>query len=109
MALDSMKKAGLNVNLYVYDLDDSEQKFNKIINNPVLEKMHLIIGPFEEIYLDELSAFSYEHQIPIVSCFLSGEIHLKEINPYFFNPITSVKLQIKSLADYFAKTKEMKI
>ncbi|NLL28528.1 MAG: LysM peptidoglycan-binding domain-containing protein [Bacteroidales bacterium] len=105
MALDSMKKAGLNVNLYVYDLDDSEQKFNKIINNPVLEKMHLIIGPFEEIYLDELSAFSYEHQIPIVSCFLSGEIHLKEINPYFFNPITSVKLQIKSLADYFAKNK----
>lgn len=106
LALDSMKKTGLNVNLYVYDLDDSEQKFNKIINNPTLEKMHLIIGPFEEKYLDELSAFSYKHQIPIVNCFLSGEINLKEINPYFFNPITSIKLQIKSLADYFAKNKK---
>lgn len=101
-ALDTLKASGMNVNLYVYDLDDTEAKLSKVLNNPSMQTMHLIIGPFLGKYLDTISQFSYKHKIPMVNCFLSGQTELKEINPYFFNPITSVEYQMKGLADFYS-------
>ncbi len=100
-ALDTMQSLGMNVNLYVYDLDESEAKLSKVLNNPAMKTMHLIIGPFYEKFLDTISQFSYANKIPMVNCFLSGQIDLKELNPYFFNPLTSVRYQMKGLADFF--------
>ena len=106
IAIDTMKKAGMNINLHVYDLDESKEKLNKTISSPALSKMHLIIGPFSDTYLDTISAFSYEHKIPLVSSFLSGEVSLREINPYYINPITSIYYQMIALADFFKDKRE---
>jgi len=100
-ALDTLKSSGMNVNLYVFDLDESDTKLNKVLNDPALKSMHLIIGPFLGKFLDTISQFSYANKIPMVNCFLSGQTELREINPYFFNPITSVEFQMKGLADFF--------
>lgn len=105
MALDTLKSAGMNVNLYVYDLDDSEAKFSKIMENPAMKQMHLILGPFQEKYLDTISRFSYVNKIPMVSCYLSSLSTLKEINPLYFNPVTSISNQMKGLADYYKTDK----
>ncbi|HBG71489.1 MAG: hypothetical protein A2W93_14655 [Bacteroidetes bacterium GWF2_43_63] len=100
-ALDTLKSSGMNVNLHVFDLDDSDAKLNKVLNDPAMRNMHLIIGPFLGKHIDTISKFSYENKIPMVNCYLSGQTELQEINPYFFNPITSVEFQMKGLADFF--------
>jgi len=105
LALDTLKRSGVNVNLYVFDLDESEAKFDKVFSNPVMKDMHLIIGPFYGKFIDRISQFSYENKIPMANCFLSGQIELNEMNPYFFNPVTSVEYQMKGLAAYYKTEK----
>ncbi|MPM05636.1 hypothetical protein SDC9_51926 [bioreactor metagenome] len=100
-ALDTLTASGLNVNLFVFDLDETEAKYNKVMSDPAMKNMQLIIGPFQGKYLDSISKFSYENKIPMVNCFLSGQTELKEINPYFFNPITSIEFQMKGLASFY--------
>lgn len=104
-AIDTMTRAGMKINLHVYDLDDSEEKLSKVLESPDLKKMNLIIGPFSKTWLDTLSSFSYENEIPLASCFLTGEISLREINPYYFNPVTSIYFQMVSLTEYFNESK----
>lgn len=104
-AIDTMIKSGMNINLFVYDLDDTDEKLEKVLSSPDLKNMHLILGPFTQTYLDTLSAFSYEYKIPMASCFLTGEINLREINPYYFNPVSSIYYQMVGLSDYFKESK----
>lgn len=106
IALDTLKSAGLKVNLYVFDFDDSEAKFTKTMSNPDLKKMNLILGPFQGKYLDTISSFSHQNKIPMVSCFLSSLVNLQQINPYYFNPVTSIGNQMSALSNYFSTDKK---
>jgi len=106
IALDTLKSAGIKVNLYVYDFDDTEAKFSKTMSSPELKTMNLILGPFQAKYIDTISRFSHENKIPMVSCFLSSLVNLQEINPYYFNPVTSISNQMMGLATYFTEEKK---
>ncbi len=105
-AIDTLRQAGLSINLYVYDLDDSKEKLAKVLESPDLKNMNLIIGPFTQTWLDTLSTFSYENEIPLASVFLTGELSLREINPYYYNPVSSIYFQMISLGEYFAENKQ---
>lgn len=105
LALDTLRSAGLKLKLHVFDLDETDEKFSKVMNNSDLKNMNLIIGPFQQKYLDTISRFSYANRIPMVSCYLSSQIELQEINPYYFNPITSIRQQMRGLSDYFKSDK----
>lgn len=100
MAADSAKARGMNVEIYVFDVDETPAKINKVLANPELAEMHLIIGPFFESLLDTINLFSLEHQIPMVSCILNDRISLNEPNPLFFSAITSIHDQMGGLCTY---------
>jgi len=67
MALDSITKQGANVEFYVYDVDKNITKTVKILKEPELKKMDLIIGPFFNNSFNQVALFAGNFNIPIVN------------------------------------------
>ncbi|HEY9113723.1 MAG TPA: LysM peptidoglycan-binding domain-containing protein [Bacteroidales bacterium] len=67
MAADSLKKLGMNIKLYVYDVDDNASKTASLLRKPELRDMDLIIGPFLNKSFDQVARFAGNYKIPIVN------------------------------------------
>ena len=67
MAVDSMKKLGMNLNLFVYDVDNSPEKINKALGASELGSMDLIIGPFYSNGFKQVAKFAETLDIKIVN------------------------------------------
>ena len=67
IAVDSLKKEGLNLELFVYDVDQTLTKTAKVLQNPELRNMDLIIGPFHSKSFDQVALFAGNFNIPIVN------------------------------------------
>ena len=66
LAVDSLRKTGLSVNLSVFDI--SERKgFDEAIQNPAMQQAQLIIAAASDKQLDELSNFANRRQVPLVA------------------------------------------
>ena len=69
IAIDSLKKQGMNVELHVYDVDQSITKTAKVLKDRNLRHMDLIIGPFFSRNFDQVALFAGNFGIPIVNPF----------------------------------------
>jgi len=67
MAADSLKKQGMNIKLYVYDVDDNATKTSRLLQNQELKNMDLIIGPFLNKSFGQVAKFAGDNHIPIVN------------------------------------------
>ena len=69
MAVDSLRKQGMDVKLYVYDADGDEgvDKTRAIFQKKELADMDLIIGPFYAKCFEIASRYAGLHKIPIVN------------------------------------------
>ncbi len=67
MAVDSMKKQGMNLNLFVYDVDNSPEKINMVLGASELGSMDLIIGPFYSNGFKQVAKFAETLDIKIVN------------------------------------------
>ena len=69
MAVELLKKEGLNVKLNVYDVDGDERidKTRKVLTKREMATMDLIIGPFYAKGFEVASKYAGEHKIPIVN------------------------------------------
>lgn len=68
LAIDSMRKTGMRVNVWVYDVDDLDSgKTAGILAKPEFATMDLIIGPFSPGPFDEVAKFANAHNIGIIS------------------------------------------
>lgn len=45
MAVDSLKRQGASINVYAYDSEESEPTVRRILSDPILKEMDLIIAP----------------------------------------------------------------
>ncbi len=77
IASDSLRKQGMNLKLYVYDVDQTLTKTSKVLTHPELKQMDLIIGPFYSRSFDQTALFASHFNIPIVNplTFRSGILH----------------------------------
>jgi LysM repeat protein len=66
LALEALKKEGVNVDLFVYDTAPDSIKLKEILNKPELRHVDLIIGPAYSYNLKFVSDFSKQHSIPMV-------------------------------------------
>lgn len=99
IAVDSMQKAGMKIELNVFDTKDNPESVRKIINRENFAETDLIIGPVYENVQKEVALIAEKNQIPLVSPFTpkSGIIGN---NPFFY--------QINPTREYLAeKTVEM--
>ncbi len=67
LAVDSLKGKGLKVELYVYDFDEKINKTIRVLQNPELTEMDLIIGPLFRKSFKLVSNFAEMFGIRIVN------------------------------------------
>ncbi len=68
LAVDSMRKTGMKVNLYVYDVDDADSvKVLEILKKPEFQFMDLILGPLSPGTFYAVSSWANEHHVAVVS------------------------------------------
>ena len=94
IALDSLKKQGLSVNLNVYNTAKSVANVEELIQSDALKNSNLIIGPAYPECLQPISKYSAENRIALISP-LSPNSFLLNQNPYIFqvNPSFTTQLE----------------
>lgn len=73
LAVDSIKKSGMQINIFVYDLGNDTEQATKILQNREFMFMDLIIGPIFSKSFEVVSEFAKLHNISIVNPFSSRE------------------------------------
>lgn len=105
VALDSLSRKGLKVNLHVYNIsavsDTSSFTIDSILRKPELLNMNLIIGPPYPSHFVRVARYAGIHRIPVVSP-LSGENYVLKNNPWASKIRPSVLTETQVEADYIA-------
>lgn len=66
LALDSLKKSGISINLQVHDIGQDTKELSKVLKNEEMKTTHLIIGGFTDNQIKTISNFSSTYNIPYV-------------------------------------------
>ncbi|MFA6922643.1 MAG: LysM peptidoglycan-binding domain-containing protein [Bacteroidales bacterium] len=102
IAIDSLKKTGMNLKIHVYEVNDDSVQTLGILRKPELQKMDLIIGPLFETPFKIVAGFAKKYEIKIVSP-LTSENKVLENNPFVFKATPSMMVQLELYASYIAK------
>lgn len=106
LAIDSMRKTGMHMNVWVYDVDDMDSgKTAGILAKPEFATMDLIIGPFSPGPFDEIATFANAHNIGIISPVSSANRVLFK-NPMAMKTVPSSGTQMDFLAAHIANERK---
>jgi LysM repeat protein/ABC-type branched-subunit amino acid transport system substrate-binding protein len=103
IAVDSMKRAGLSVDLYVFDTGDDTITMKRILAKPEMAYMDLIIGPFFAQPYTIAAKFAARNTIKIVSPFARNQ-QLVSQHRNVFQMNASSETKMEELARFIAKT-----
>ena len=103
LALDSLKKAGLNLNLIVLDTKNDTVTVNKLLKNIDVENTDLIIGPIFSKSIKLVVNFAKKNKINVV-CPMSIPNKVLFNNKYLTKLISSIQTQVQELANYIYTT-----
>lgn len=102
LALDSLRKEGVDLNVQVFDTYRSPSRVREILKSPFFRDVDLIIGPFYAYNVEIVSEFSREKRIPLISPFYDGT-DLTNQNPYLFQVNPSYKTEYSSAANILSR------
>ena len=105
MAIDSLKKQGLNANIFVYDLGNDASMAKKYTSDSSLDKMDLLIGPFHFSTFIFLADFAHQKNIKII-CPIDHPNRIMLKKPEVIESTPSQTTQIRFLAEYFEADQE---
>lgn len=71
MAVDSLKKSGVNIDLYTYDSGNENGKLSSVLNRKELKDMNIIFGPMYATHIKPLTDFAKKNNIHLVIPFSS--------------------------------------
>lgn len=103
IAIDSMKKAGLSLDLYVYDTANDTNLVKKILAKPEFPYMDMIIGPFFLPEYNLVAGYAARHIMKLVSPFARNP-KLVEQNANVFQLNAASESKIAELARHIAKS-----
>lgn len=66
MAVDSLKRTGTSIDLYVYDCGKDNASLNTILSKSEIKKMDVIFGPMHQQQIHPLSTFAQKNNIRLV-------------------------------------------
>jgi len=101
LALDTLEKMGLNLDLHVYDVGEDLVNARETIRKPVVKNLDLIIGPMHKASLAVVSDMAKEEEIFLVSPNNFAN-QVFEDNPYLFRAQPSRETMLRYLATYVA-------
>ncbi|TAH26000.1 MAG: amino acid ABC transporter substrate-binding protein [Cytophagales bacterium] len=83
MAIDSLKKEGVNINLVAYDTEKENNKLNSLLQLPELKNIDLIIGPLLPNQNTELAKYALQNAVYTFNP-LSNNSKVNEGNKYVY-------------------------
>ena len=83
LALDSLKKEGVSVDVHVYDTGNEWQSINPILERPEMQDMNIIIGPVYKKHIEEAANFANTTGIRLVLPF-ERKVDQVFTNPYIY-------------------------
>jgi len=101
LALDTLEKQGMKVDVYVYDIGKSREEAIKSIDEK-LKTVDLIIGPIYNEPFKVMSRFANQHDIRIINP-LSGRETIIEGSSDVYKVQTPEKVEIKAMSEYINK------
>lgn len=102
MAIDSLKNAGLNVKVHVFDTENDTATISKILAKPVMNNVDLIFGPLYPRQIKMVAEFSREHKIQnIIPVPVSNKALYN--NPYLTKYVASTPTQVQKLGEFVAE------
>lgn len=69
MAVDSLKRQGASINVYAYDSEESDATVRRILTNPEMKEMDLIIAPESDNHIKLIADFGLANDINVVNTF----------------------------------------
>ncbi|HNP20385.1 MAG TPA: ABC transporter substrate-binding protein [Fulvivirga sp.] len=83
LAADTLKAEGINIELFAYDTKRSEAVTRKLMEDPELKGMDLIIGPIYSHCVKVVNEFSYKNRINVINP-ISSNAEVIGQNPFSF-------------------------
>jgi ABC-type branched-subunit amino acid transport system substrate-binding protein len=102
MALDSLKKSGISLQITVYDVAKDTARTKKILREPELKKCDLIIGLLYNRAFQLVEEFAERNNIPLINP-LSERDQITEGNPTVIKVIPTLKSQIPQVSQYLSE------
>jgi LysM repeat protein/ABC-type branched-subunit amino acid transport system substrate-binding protein len=103
LAADSLRKAGLHLELYVYDIDDMDSaRIQETLRKPELLDVSLIIGPLSPGAFMPVAKFAHKKNIAIVSP-VSQQNKVLLNNDCVSKMTPSVSTELEGQGDYIFK------
>jgi LysM repeat protein len=102
LAADSLAKAGLDVDIYVYDTQKDTLKIQKHLDKPEFHDVDLVVGPLFSKTINYLASYCKVNNIPMVIPFKTSSKVLYQ-NPNIFKATTSNLSLSEGIGEYTAK------
>lgn len=100
LALDSLKKDGVSVDLHLYDSGNEQQSIDSILNLPEMRNMNIIFGPVYEKHIAEAAAFADTTGIRLVIPF-ERDVEAVFTNPHIYQVNTPQSYFYSEVYDHF--------
>lgn len=98
LALDSLKRKGMNVELYVFDVSN-QKMINALVQMDEFRDLNLIIGPVYPELQETVASFAAKNRIPMISP-LASNGNLEQNNSWYFKVNPSREYQVEQTALY---------
>lgn len=108
LAVDSLRKKGITVNLDVYDSSKDSIDIQEILQKINTKNLDLIIGPVFPVSFSFAAEFAKKHKIPIVSPLSNEEIAVKT-NPYVIQVNSPQRYRFKEIAGFASQYKQCNV
>jgi LysM repeat protein len=102
LAVDSLRKTGLNISLFVYDTEGDTNRLDVILNELDIVEPDLILGPFFADNVRKTSKYSFEHKIPFIPPLMKGDTTIMN-NPFLFQVYPSKESEYIWQARYLSQ------
>ncbi|MDE5419764.1 LysM peptidoglycan-binding domain-containing protein [Labilibaculum sp. DW002] len=107
LAVDSLQKEGLSVDLHVFDTERKPERVQRILSGIQYTDLDFIIGPVYSNTFSLVASFAQKRGIPIISP-LSPKNSLLKTNPFVIQLNTSIESICGRISDYVGSDLEMK-
>ena len=102
IAVDSMRKNGMNIELYVFDTKRDKHTVDSLVATHTFLNLDLIIGPIYPNLQTPVADFAAKNRIPMVSP-LSSNSSITDHNPFFFQVNPAYDYLLKQTAELIAE------
>ena len=100
MAVDSLKKAGVSIDLYTYNSGPQKASIQKVLANKELQDVNIIFGPLYQEHIQPLTEFAQAKGIRLVIPFTSKDNSVFR-NPYIYQINTPQSYLYSEVYDHF--------